>query len=222
MTKIWLGLLVFLAVLVFSSRAVGMRSKRRGRAKYMCMQSSLAACSAALALMFALLLTAASSGQSTEQQPSVPLRAIAVLHPTEGNNVTGTVTFTEVEDGVRVDADIHGLTPGKHGFHVHEFGDCGAPDAISAGGHFNPTNKPHGGADALERHVGDMGNIEADASGVAKLNYLDHKMSLAYDTRSIIGRAVIVHAKADDLKSQPSGDSGDRVACGVIGRAKSE
>jgi len=104
---------------------------------------------------------------------------------------------------------------------VHEFGDCGAPDAISAGGHFNPTNKQHGGADSLERHVGDMGNIEADASGEAKLNYLDHRMSLGNDRRSIIGRAVIVHAKPDDLESQPSGDSGDRVACGVIGRAKS-
>ena len=175
-----------------------------------------------LVLTCAVFLTAASRGQSTEKQASAPLKAVAVLHPTEGNRVTGTVTFMEVEDGVRVDAEIHGLTPGKHGFHVHEFGDCGAPDASSAGSHFNPTNKQHGGADSLERHVGDMGNIEADASGEAKLNYLDHKMSLADDKRSIIGRAVIVHAKPDDLKSQPSGDSGDRVACGVIGRAKSE
>ena len=117
---------------------------------------------------------------------------------------------------------IVGLAPGNHGFHVHEFGDCTAADGSSAGGHFNPTNQPHAGPDADARHVGDMGNIEADASGAAKLDYLDHSMSLANDDRSIIGRSVVVHAKADDFKSQPAGDSGARVACGVIGRAKSQ
>jgi len=135
---------------------------------------------------------------------------------------SGTVTFTEVADGVQVHAEITGLTPGNHGFHVHEFGDCTAEDGSSAGGHFNPTNQPHGGPDADARHVGDMGNIEADASGTAKLDYLDHSMSLSNDDRSIIGRSVVVHAKADDLKSQPAGDSGARIACGVIGRAKSQ
>jgi len=184
----------------------------------MYVQSSLA--TYLIALTF--LSPAVISGQSTANRASPPLKAIAVLRSTAGNNVTGTVTFTEVEDGVRVDAVITGLTPGKHGFHVHEFGDCSAPDAGSAGGHFNPTNKPHGGADAIERHLGDMGNVEADASGAAKLTYLDHRMSLANDKLSIVGRAVIVHAKPDDLKTQPSGDSGDRVACGVVGRAKSE
>jgi len=184
------------------------------------MQSPLATYLVALTCPF--FLPALVSGQSTAKHVSPPLKAIAVLHPAAGNNVTGTVTFTEVEDGVRVDAAITGLTPGKHGFHVHELGDCSAPDAGSAGGHFNPTNKPHGGADALERHVGDMGNVDADASGAAKLTYLDHRMSLANDRRSIIGRAVVVHAKPDDLKTQPSGDSGARVACGVIGRVKSD
>jgi Cu-Zn family superoxide dismutase len=150
------------------------------------------------------------------------MKAIAVLHPTAGSKVSGTVTFTEVADGVEVQATITGLTPGKHGFHVHEFGDCSAADASSAGGHFNPTNQPHGAPDDQARHAGDMGNIEADASGNAKLNYIDHDMSLTDDRRSIIGRAVIVHAKADDLKTQPTGDSGARVACGVIGRAKSQ
>ncbi|HEY4271776.1 MAG TPA: superoxide dismutase family protein [Candidatus Udaeobacter sp.] len=147
-------------------------------------------------------------------------KGIAVLHPTAGNKVSGTVTFTPVADGVRVHAEITGLTPGKHGFHVHEFGDCSAADASSAGGHFNPTHKPHGGPEAAERHVGDMGNVEADASGKAKLDYVDHHMSLTNEQTSVIGRAVIVHAKADDLKSQPSGDAGARIACGVIGWAK--
>jgi len=154
-----------------------------------------------LAVMWALLSSATMNGQSAEQYTSAPLRAIAVLHSTEGNKVTGTVTFTEVADGVRVDADIHGLIPGKHGFHVHEFGDCSAPDARSAGGHFDPRNKPHGGADSLERHVGDMGNIEGDASGTAKPNYLDHNLSLANDRQSIIGRAVVINSKADDRRT---------------------
>ena len=158
----------------------------------------------------------------TEEKSSAPLKAIAVLHPTAGNKLSGTVTFTEVADGVQVQAEITGLTPGNHGFHVHEFGDCSAADASSAGAHFNPTNKPHAGPDAVERHVGDMGNVEADASGKAKLEYLDHQISLTNDQQSVIGRSVVIHAKADDLKSQPSGDSGARVACGVIGWAKSQ
>jgi Cu-Zn family superoxide dismutase len=157
-----------------------------------------------------------------EEKSSAPLKAIAVLHPTAGNKVSGTVTFTEVADGVQVHAEITGLAPGNHGFHVHEFGDCSAADATSAGGHFNPTNKPHAGPDATERHVGDMGNVEADASGKATLEYVDHQISLTNDQQSAIGRSVVVHAKADDLKSQPAGDSGARIACGVIGRAKSQ
>ncbi|PYK08513.1 MAG: superoxide dismutase family protein [Verrucomicrobia bacterium] len=136
----------------------------------------------------------------TEEKSSAPLKAIAVLHPTAGNKLSGTVTFTEVADGVQVQAEITGLTPGNHGFHVHEFGDCSA----------------------TERHVGDMGNVEADASGKAKLEYVDHHISLTNDQASVIGRSVVVHAKADDLKSQPAGDSGARIACGVIGRAKNQ
>jgi Cu-Zn family superoxide dismutase len=168
------------------------------------------------------LVAGSATGQTPEPKSAAPLKAIAVLHATAGNKVSGTVTFTEEADGVRVRAEITGLAPGKHGFHVHEFGDCSASDLASAGGHFNPTNKPHAGPDDAERHVGDMGNVEADASGAAKLDYVDHEISLANDQRSVIGRSVIVHAKADDLKSQPSGDSGARIACGVIGVAKSQ
>ncbi len=130
----------------------------------------------------------------------------------------GTVTFSEVADGVRVQASITGLAPGKHGFHVHEKGDCSAPDASSAGDHFNPTGQPHGAPDSSARHEGDMGNIEADASGTANLNYVDHTLSLVPGDRSIVGHAVIVHANPDDLTSQPSGNAGARLACGVIKR----
>ena len=164
--------------------------------------------------------------QSAEAS-SAPLKAVAVLRPTEGNKVSGLVIFTEVADGVRVEADLTGLTPGKHGFHVHEFGDCSAADASAApasaaGDHFNPAKKPHAAPDAADRHAGDMGNIEANASGSAKLNYVDHTLSLVDGEKSIIGRSVIVHAKPDDLKSQPSGDAGERVACGVIGRVRNK
>ena len=168
------------------------------------------------------LSVAFTAQAQTAEKPSGPLKAIAVLHPTGSNKVSGTVTFTEVADGVQVHADITGLTPGKHGFHVHEFGDCSAADGSSAGAHFNPTNKPHAGPDVLERHTGDMGNVEADASGKATLEYVDHQISLTNDQQSAIGRSVVVHAKADDLKTQPSGDSGARIACGVIGRAKGQ
>jgi Cu-Zn family superoxide dismutase len=175
-----------------------------------------------IALVFSLAVGFSAQSQTPAEKSSAPLKAVAVLHPTAGNKVSGIVTFTEEADGVRVQADIAGLPPGKHGFHVHEFGDCSAPDLASAGAHFNPTNKPHAGPDSAARHVGDMGNVDADASGAAKLNYVDHEISLTNDQRSVIGRSVVVHAKADDLKSQPAGDSGARVACGVIGRAKSQ
>ena len=168
--------------------------------------------------------------QTPAAKSAASSKAIAVLQPTAGNKVTGTVTFTPVADGVQVHAEIAGLTPGKHGFHIHEFGDCSAADASSAGAHFNPTNQPHAGPDATQRHEGDMGNVEADASPKprivaavsAKLDYVDHQISLTNDAKSVIGRSVVVHAKPDDLKTQPSGDSGARIACGVIGWAKTQ
>src|SRR6267154_6247583 len=119
--------------------------------------------------------------QTPAAKSAASSKGISVLHSTAGNKVSGTVTFTPVTDGVHVHAEIAGLTPGKHGFHVHEFGDCSAADASSAGSHFKPTNQPHAGPDAQARHVGDMGNIEADASGAGKVNYLDHDISLAND-----------------------------------------
>ena len=148
-----------------------------------------------------------------------PTKAIAVLHPTKGSSVEGTVTFTRSGDGVKIVADVTGLTPGKHGFHIHEFGDCSSPDGKAAGGHFNPTNSPHAGPDVMPRHEGDMGNLEADSSGKAHLESTDNMMMMSGD-KSIIGRGVIVHEKEDDLKSQPVGNAGGRVACGVIGIAK--
>ncbi len=153
----------------------------------------------------------ASAGETT--------KAITVLHPTKGSNVEGVVTFTKSGNEVKIVADVTGLTPGKHGFHIHEFGDCSSPDGKAAGGHFNPTNNPHAGHDAEQRHEGDLGNLEADSSGKAHLDLTDNMMAMTGE-KSIIGRGVIVHEKEDDLKSQPVGNAGGRVACGVIGIAK--
>lgn len=152
---------------------------------------------------------------------STPGRAVAVLRPTQGAAVEGKVVFVKAEAGVKVSVEVKGLTPGRHGFHIHEFGDCSAPDATSAGGHFNPGGHPHAGPMDAARHAGDMGNLEANAEGIARLDYVD--AGLAFDgAGSILGRGVIVHANPDDLKTQPTGNAGGRVACGVIGVVKGE
>lgn len=142
-------------------------------------------------------------------------RAIAELAPTEGNSAVGTVTFTQQDGAIRVEATVSGLAPGKHGFHIHENGDCSAPDASSAGGHFAPRDNQHGGRDDQPRHVGDFGNIEAGSDSTAQFSHVDSLIAFS-GQNSIIGKAVLVHAGEDDLTSQPSGNSGPRVACGVI------
>jgi Cu-Zn family superoxide dismutase len=142
-------------------------------------------------------------------------KAVAELRPTSGQKAAGTVTFLVSRDGTRVVADLVGLSPGPHGFHVHETGDCSAPDASSAGGHFNPTGEPHAAPDAARRHAGDLGNLVAGYSGAARLERVDERLVLE-GPDSIVGRAVIVHEKADDLRTQPTGDAGGRLACGVI------
>jgi superoxide dismutase, Cu-Zn family len=145
-------------------------------------------------------------------------KATAKLESRSGSKVTGTVTFTKTGDEIEVVGDIENLTPGKHGFHIHEKGDCSAADAASAGGHFNPTHQHHGGPATAEHHTGDLGNIEADQSGKAHIQWKG-KMSMS-GADSIIGKSVVVHEKADDLKTDPSGNSGARIACGVIEAAK--
>lgn len=156
-----------------------------------------------------------NASDGTEGTMGQPAAAICELTPTEGNAVTGTVMFTAVEGGVKVTAHVTGLTPGNHGFHVHENGDCSAPDAMSAGAHFNPEHMAHGGPDAEVRHGGDLGNLFADSTGTAHYERLDSRLSLEGE-HAIIGRAVIVHADLDDLTTQPTGAAGARVACGVI------
>jgi Cu-Zn family superoxide dismutase len=145
-------------------------------------------------------------------------KAVAILIPTKGSKVEGRVTFTDHEGTVHVHAEISGLTPGEHGFHIHEFG-VWSEDGMASGGHYNPSHDMHAGIDTPKRHVGDMGNITANANGNATLD-LDVPNMRFRGGGSIIGRGVVVHEKADDLKSQPSGNAGGRLAVGVIGVAK--
>jgi Cu-Zn family superoxide dismutase len=151
------------------------------------------------------------------QQPKAD--AVAVLTAADGHEIQGTVSFARVNKGVRIIARVNGLTPGDHGIHVHEFGDCRAADFSSAGGHFNPHNQSHGAPTDEVRHLGDLGNLTADEGGTGKLDTVDALLTLD-GPESIVGRSVVIHADADDFKTQPSGGAGARVACGVIGYAK--
>jgi superoxide dismutase, Cu-Zn family len=149
-------------------------------------------------------------------------KAVCVLKATEGNNVSGTVTFTQTKDGVLIEAHVKGLTANsKHGFHIHEFGDISSPDGKSTGGHFNPAGHDHSGPDSAKRHVGDLGNLEADASGHAMYKRVDKTVQI-HGEHSILSRGITIHAGTDDMKSQPTGAAGARVAVGVIGLAKTE
>lgn len=165
-----------------------------------------------LAGIAVMALAGCSSMPMSMRNPS----ATAEIAPTEGNNARGTVSFTQQGDKVLINATIVGLTPGPHGFHIHEKGDCSAPDATSAGGHFNPDSKPHGDPFGEMHHAGDMPMLNADASGKAKLYFETKAATLQPGPNSIVGRAVVIHQKVDDFTSQPAGNSGARIGCGVI------
>lgn len=141
---------------------------------------------------------------------------VASVMPLGDSEISGSVTFSSTDDGVQVQGEFEGLTPGEHGFHIHQYGDCRADDGTSTGGHFNPMDNEHGAPTDMNRHMGDLGNIVADDNGTAMVDYTDTNVSLA----EILGRGVIIHAGQDDLSSQPSGAAGSRVACGVIGIAQ--
>ncbi len=158
----------------------------------------------------------------THPETDAVTKAVAVLTPTKNHKATGTITFTKVADGVKVSGKIEGLSPGEHGFHIHQFGDVtDQVEAKSSGGHFNPHKLDHAGPAAKKRHVGDLGNIKADGTGVATVDVVDPLITF-HGENSIIGRGLIVHQKPDDLKTQPTGDAGGRVAQAVIGVAKGQ
>jgi Cu-Zn family superoxide dismutase len=147
--------------------------------------------------------------------------AVAMVHGTQGNEkVMGVVKFSDTGTGVKVTADIDGLAPNsEHGFHIHEFGDCtDMAKAMSAGGHFNPEKHQHGKPGDAMSHPGDMGNLKADDKGHAHLEITLGSASVS-GKNAILGRGVIVHEKMDDF-SQPVGNAGGRIGCGVIGVAQ--
>lgn len=172
---------------------------------------------AASCLVAAAFLVGGCAGPGKSEAVADRPSAAAELDPTPGSSVNGTVRFVQKGDLVIIEADLDGLTPnGTHGFHIHETGDCSAPDASSAGGHFDPSASPHGGPEGEVRHGGDLGNLKADANGRARTSVKVAGISVDNGPDRIVGRAIVVHASPDDFRSQPAGNSGARVACGVI------
>ncbi|MEO8306573.1 MAG: superoxide dismutase family protein [Pseudomonadota bacterium] len=163
---------------------------------------------------------AAPAPQPTATEPAAaqPVSATVKLAGASGSSVAGELQLTATDGGVAIAGEITGLTPGtQHGFHVHETGDCSAPDAKSAGGHFNPAHVAHGGPTSDVRHLGDIPNIQSDSAGHVTVSATIPGATLRDGAADdLVGKAMIVHAKPDDYTTQPSGDAGDRIACGVI------
>jgi Cu-Zn family superoxide dismutase len=142
--------------------------------------------------------------------------ATASMQATSGSSVSGTVRLQQMADSsVRVTLDLNGVPPGVHGFHIHEKGDCG-DNGNAAGSHFNPTASPHGAPEAASKHAGDWGNVTADASGRVQTEFTTRSITLTEGAISAAGRALILHANPDDLTTQPTGNAGGRIACGVV------
>lgn len=167
-----------------------------------------------LPLLLTLGLAALAACAAEDDAPDADVQ----LESIDASGVDGTVSFTLLGEGkVRIDADITGLTPGMHGMHVHEWGDCSGEGGMAAGGHFNPDGVDHGAPETATHHAGDFGNIVADADGhvVYSGTFGTGTFSLGQDKYSVLGRAIIIHEKADTY-GQPTGDAGGRLACGVV------
>ena len=166
------------------------------------------------------LLTIGLTAKADDAKTAVAVIAPASAAATQPANTTvaGTVTFTQEKDGVKVVVDLTGLSPGKHGIHIHEKPDMSAKDLASAGGHWDPDgHKQHGGptSEADKRHAGDLGNLQADKDGKAHYEISVAGVSVG-GKNDVVGHSVIVHAKEDDMKSNPAGNAGGRVAGGAI------
>ncbi|AYO58776.1 superoxide dismutase [Chryseobacterium sp. 6424] len=135
--------------------------------------------------------------------------------PKSDTDTQGTAKFTQSGKTVELDLNVYKLTPGAHAVHIHENGDCSAADASSAGGHWNPTTEAHGKWGHDEHHRGDIGNLNADKNGTARIVFKTDKwcMGCSDETKNIMGKSIIVHASADDFKTQPTGNAGGRVGC---------
>ncbi len=186
------------------------------------MNKRIMAFASALGAALACVAVGAAVADLNAMQSAGINEAIAVINPASGSNCRGIVRFVQDGANLKVTADIEGLTPGaKHGFHIHEFGDCSAPDAMSAGSHFDPEmTKHHGMPHDQMRHGGDLGNLEADSNG--KAHYEVTVVGTIFNSAAptgVLGRGVVVHARPDDF-GQPVGNAGGRIGCGVIGVMK--
>jgi Cu-Zn family superoxide dismutase len=140
-----------------------------------------------------------------------------VLEPRSGSAASGTARFASAPSGLAVHVEVQGVAPGEHGVHIHEKGDCSDPKATSAGGHFNPNaGAHHGGPDTTPRHGGDLGNMTVGPNGAGTLDVVVPDLSVDGAENGVVGRSIVVHEKADDLKTDPAGNSGARIACGTI------
>lgn len=172
--------------------------------------------------LFGFCLLATSAGCPSAQvkpgggDPAAKAQAITTLEARSGSTITGDATFTQETEAVRVIVNVKSATPGEHGLHIHEKGDCSAADGASAGPHFNPQKMDHGGMEQSPRHAGDLGNITIAADGTGHLEALLQGITVTPGEMSVIGRAIVLHEKPDDLRTQPSGNSGARIGCGVI------
>jgi superoxide dismutase, Cu-Zn family len=164
------------------------------------------------------LAAAATLVAGCQSTPDEELRASAALQSTKGSKAFGEATFEPAgSNRVRVIVFAQGLKPdAEHGFHIHEAGDCSSGDGMSAKGHFNPHGKPHGHPSSAERHAGDLPSLKAGKDGRAKLDATVDGITLRPGPASIVGRGMIIHADPDDYKTQPTGNAGARLACGVI------
>jgi Cu-Zn family superoxide dismutase len=183
---------------------------------------TLASCAATPPVATAPSAPATAPAPIATPPPAMPhaavSRAVANVAPASGTLVSGRLALAPMGDGVHITGDIGGLAPNSvHGLHIHETGDCSAADASSAGGHYNPAGAAHGRANTSPHHAGDIDNVVADGSGVAHVDAHVAGVALGGDpAHDILGRALVVHAMPDDYRTQPSGASGTRVACGVI------
>jgi Cu-Zn family superoxide dismutase len=168
------------------------------------------------------ILSACKTAPQKNTMHKVPMGkdvfATAILESRSGSKAQAKASFTYTDEGIKVFIKAKNLSPGLHGVHIHENGDCSAEDGSSAGAHYNPSHKTHGVPNPLLHHVGDFGNIMADNNGVGILNLLIPRAHFYpdFDWHNIIGKSLIIHGGSDDLSSQPSGNSGNRIACGVI------
>jgi Cu-Zn family superoxide dismutase len=176
-----------------------------------------------LAVMPGLLAVAGATAAGKDQEKKATATqtmpagtASATIEARSGSSLSGTAQFMMHGGMMMITVTLKGAPPGQHAVHIHEKGDCSAPDASSAGGHFNPGGHQHGSPDAPEHHAGDLGNITIGEDGTGSLMIHSSDLTLSGGPNSVVGHALVVHEKTDDFVTQPSGNAGGRIGCGVI------